>query len=53
MVPMGDLDIDLKLEHDELFNHRLENFMWRSPEGQLGKGVGIHSEVFSLVELVS
>jgi hypothetical protein len=29
------------------------NVMWRSPEGQLGKGVGKPSEVFSFALLVS
>ncbi|KAF2447578.1 putative serine/threonine protein kinase [Karstenula rhodostoma CBS 690.94] len=46
-VALGDLDVALKLEDGKLFNHRIGNVMWRSPEGQLGKGVGKHSEVFS------
>ncbi|KAE9968992.1 hypothetical protein EG328_007146 [Venturia inaequalis] len=46
-VALGDLDIALKLEDEKPFNHRIGNVMWRSPEGQLGKGVGKHSEVFS------
>ncbi|KAF2760683.1 putative serine/threonine protein kinase [Pseudovirgaria hyperparasitica] len=46
-VALGDLDVALKLDNEKLFNHRIGNVMWRSPEGQLGKGVGKHSEVFS------
>ncbi|KAF2280402.1 kinase-like protein [Westerdykella ornata] len=46
-VALGDFDVALKLEDGKLFNHRIGNVMWRSPEGQLGKGVGKHSEVFS------
>ncbi|KAF1913102.1 calcium/calmodulin dependent protein kinase-like protein [Ampelomyces quisqualis] len=46
-VALGDLDVALMLEDGKLFNHRIGNVMWRSPEGQLGKGVGKHSEVFS------
>ncbi|OAL57054.1 putative serine/threonine protein kinase [Pyrenochaeta sp. DS3sAY3a] len=46
-VALGDLDVALKLEGEGLFNHRIGNGMWRSPEGQVGKGVGKHSEVFS------
>ncbi|KAF2010973.1 putative serine/threonine protein kinase, partial [Aaosphaeria arxii CBS 175.79] len=46
-VALGDLDVALKLEDGKLFDHKVGNVMWRSPEGQLGKGVGKHSEVFS------
>ncbi len=52
-VALGDLDIALQLKDEKLFNHRIGNVMWRSPEGQLGKGVGKHSEVFSFGLLVS
>ncbi|KAI0833084.1 hypothetical protein F5Y06DRAFT_280800 [Hypoxylon sp. FL0890] len=41
------MDCALKLEGQKLLNHRMGNVMWRSPEGQLGKGVGKPSEVFS------
>ncbi|TID18376.1 putative serine/threonine protein kinase [Venturia nashicola] len=46
-VALGDPDCALKLEDGMVYNHRVGNVMWRSPEGQLGKGVGRHSEVFS------
>ena len=52
-VALGDLDVALKLEDGKLFNCRIGNVMWRSPEGQLGTGVGKHSEVFSFGLLVS
>ena len=51
-VALGDLDVALKLGDERLFNRRIGNVMWRSPEGQLGKGVGKHSEVFSFGLLV-
>ncbi|CAD6445930.1 1c1e7a52-372a-471b-aaba-43841533574c [Sclerotinia trifoliorum] len=41
------MDCALKLEGEKLLNHRIGNVMWRSPEGQPGKGVGKPSEVFS------
>ncbi|KAF2789124.1 kinase-like protein, partial [Melanomma pulvis-pyrius CBS 109.77] len=46
-VALGDLDVALKLEDERFFDYRIGNVMWRSPEDQLGKGVGKHSEVFS------
>ncbi|OCL11112.1 putative serine/threonine protein kinase [Glonium stellatum] len=46
-VTLGDMDCALKLEDQKLLNQRMGNVMWRSPEGQLGKGVGKPSEVFS------
>ncbi|KIM99317.1 hypothetical protein OIDMADRAFT_181652 [Oidiodendron maius Zn] len=46
-VALGDMDCALKLEGQKLLNQRMGNVMWRSPEGQLGKGVGKPSEVFS------
>ena len=52
-VALVDLDVALELEDGKLFNHRIGNVMWRSPEGQLRKGVGKHSEVFSFGLLVS
>ncbi|PVH70713.1 putative serine/threonine protein kinase [Cadophora sp. DSE1049] len=50
-VALGDIDCALKLEGQKLLNQRMGNVMWRSPEGQLGKGVGKPSEVFSFALL--
>jgi hypothetical protein len=50
---LGDMDCALKLEGQELLNHKIGNVIWRSPEGQLGKGIGKPSEVFSFALLVS
>jgi hypothetical protein len=50
---LGDMDCALKLEGPKLLNQRMGNVMWRSPEGQLGKGIGKPSEVFSFALLVS
>lgn len=33
--------------------HEIGNFVWRRPEGHLGKGIGKHSEVFSFGLVVS
>lgn len=52
-VALGDMDCVLKLEGQKLQNQRMGNVMWRSTEGQLGKGVGKASEVFSFALLVS
>ena len=52
-VALGDLDCALKLVGEKLLNHRIRNVMWRSPEGQTGKGVGKPSEVFSFGLVVS
>jgi len=46
-VALGDLDCALKLKDNRLLNYRIGNVMWRSPEGQAGKGIGKPSEVFS------
>jgi hypothetical protein len=51
-VVLGDMDCALKLQEQKLLNHKIWNVMWRSPEGQLGKGVGKPSEVFSFALLV-
>ncbi|KAL2074090.1 hypothetical protein VTL71DRAFT_7868 [Oculimacula yallundae] len=51
-VVLGDMDCALKLEGQKLLNQRLGNVMWRSPEGQLGKGIGKPSEVFTFALLV-
>jgi hypothetical protein len=47
-VALVDADCSLKLEGQKLLNHMMGNVMCRSPEGQLGKGAGKSSEVFSL-----
>lgn len=52
-VALSDLDCALKLEGDKLLNHRIGNVMWRSPEGQVGKGIGKPSEVFSFGLMVN
>jgi serine/threonine protein kinase len=52
-VVLGDMDCALKLKGEKLLNYKIGNVMWRSPEGQLGKGVGKPSEVFSFALLVS
>ncbi|KAF2278684.1 kinase-like protein [Westerdykella ornata] len=50
-LALGDLDCALKLKGERLLNDRTGNVMWRSPEGQRGKGVGKPSEVFSFALL--
>jgi hypothetical protein len=52
-VVLSDLDCALKLKGEKLLDHRIGNVMWRSPEGQIGKGIGKHSEVFSFGLVVS
>lgn len=52
-VVLGDLDCALKLENGRWFNGMIGNFMWRSIEGQIGKGIRKPSEVFSFGLLVS
>lgn len=52
-VVLGDIDCALKLRDGKLLNHKIGNVMWRSPEGQLGRGVGLPSDVFSFALLVS
>jgi serine/threonine protein kinase len=52
-VVLGDMDCALKLKGEKLLNCKIGNVMWRSPEGQLGRGVGKPSEVFSFALLVS
>jgi serine/threonine protein kinase len=51
-VVLGDMDCALKLKGEKLLNYKIGNVMWRSPEGQLGRGVGKPSEVFSFALLV-
>ncbi len=50
---LADLDCALHLDGEKLLNHRMGNVMWRSPEGQAGKGVGKPSEIFSFGLIVS
>lgn len=52
-VVLTDLDCALKLGDEKLLNYRVGNVMWRSPEGQMGKGVAKPSEVFSFGLVVS
>jgi hypothetical protein len=52
-VVLGDMECALYLQGNKMLNHRIGNVMWRSPEGQVGRGVGKHSEVFSFALLVS
>lgn len=52
-VVLADLDCALKLKDNKLLNHRIGNVMWRSPEGQAGRGIGKPLEVFSFGLLVS
>lgn len=52
-VALSDLDCSLELEGDKLLNARTGNVMWRSPEAQIGKGIGKPSDVFSYGLLVS
>lgn len=52
-VVLSDLDCALELEGKKLLNARIGNVMWRSPEGQIGKGIGKPSDVFSYGLLVS
>ena len=46
-VVLSDLDCALRLKGGKLLDYRMGNVMWRSPEGQIGKGIGKPSEVFS------
>jgi hypothetical protein len=52
-VALSDLDCSLELESEKLLNARIGNVMWRSPEAQIGKGIGKPSDVFSYGLLVS
>jgi serine/threonine protein kinase len=52
-VVLSDMDCALKLQGEKLLDHRIGNVMWRSPEGQMGKGIRKPSEVFSFGLLVS
>ncbi|KAF7864388.1 hypothetical protein EAF04_006522 [Stromatinia cepivora] len=52
-VQLGDMDCALKLERQKLLNHKIGNVIWQSPEGQMGRGIGKPSEVFSFGFLLS
>lgn len=52
-VVLSDLDCALKQKGEKFLVHRMGNVMWRSPEGQIGKGIGKPSEVFSFGLVVS
>ena len=52
-VVLSDLDCALKLKGEKLLSYRMGNVMWRSPEGQMGMGIGKPSEVFSFGLVVS
>jgi hypothetical protein len=47
-VVLSDLDCALKLKSAKLLDHRMGNVMWRSPEGQMGKGIGKPRRCFLL-----
>ncbi|KAG8162571.1 hypothetical protein KVR01_008336 [Diaporthe batatas] len=49
-VALGDFDLALKLVDEQPLRgpHAVGNVMWRSPEGQSGKGVAKASEIYSL-----
>lgn len=54
-VALGDFDIALKLVDKQPLRapHAVGNVMWRSPEGQSGKGVAKASDIYSLGLVVS
>lgn len=54
-VALSDFDLALKLIDDIPLRapHAVGNVMWRSPEGQSGKGVAKGSDVFSFGLVVS
>ncbi|KAH7383750.1 kinase-like domain-containing protein [Pyrenochaeta sp. MPI-SDFR-AT-0127] len=54
-VALGDFDIAFKLEKGALLQtpHAIGNAMWRSPEGQTGRGVTKASDIFSFGLVVS
>lgn len=49
-VALGDFDLALKLVDEQPLRapHAVGNVMWRSPEGQSGKGVAKASDIYSL-----
>ena len=54
-VALGDFDIAFKSENGEPRQtpFAIGNAMWRSPEGQTGRGVGKASDIFSFGLVVS
>jgi serine/threonine protein kinase len=54
-VALGDFDIAFKLEPGALLHaaHAVGNAMWRSPEGQTGRGLSKASDVYSFGLVVS
>jgi serine/threonine protein kinase len=54
-VALGDFDIASKLETGALLHttHAVGNAMWRSPEGQTGRGLSKASDVYSFGLVVS
>lgn len=54
-VALGDFDIAFKLKGGEPRQtpHAIGNAMWRSPEGQTGRGVTKASDIFSFGLVVS
>lgn len=53
-VVLADLDWARHLSSaEELIDGRAGHDMWRSPEGQVGEGIGLPSEIFSFGLLVS
>lgn len=52
---LGDFDLALKLVDEQPLRapHAVGNVMWRSPEGQSGKGVAKASDIYSLGLVVS
>jgi hypothetical protein len=54
-VALGDFDIAFKLENKEPRQtpFAIGNVMWRSPEGQTGRGVTKASDIFSFGLVVS
>lgn len=54
-VALGDFDIALKVEGGRVLRGPgpIGNVLWRSPEGQTGKGVAKPSDVYSLALVVS
>ena len=56
-VALADLDCSLKMKGNQLLRlpgaQRIGNFMWRSPEGHAGMGIGKPSDLFSYGLVVS
>lgn len=54
-VALGDFDIASKVGDGQSLRgpHAIGNFIWRSPEGQTGKGIAKASDIFSLGLVVS